>query len=247
MLQHDGIEIPQWNLINDTHIMSFLHDNQEPIRKLKVLAQKFLGIDARKGEILLNALFKKTGWNWKTVPIDTEIYWQYAALDAVITSGLASILPVGYYPKNYDQAYDLEMAAVKVLMKMWRAGFAFDSEYANHLLQDLLIEKDTLVHLNSDSQWCMNETGIRISFKEDIINYFTSQNVLVPVKTTKKGNTSIDDSVLEKIQHPHAKEIQRARKLKTWIDNYVVKMIENDDNGVIRPHINPLGGEHVGS
>jgi len=92
----------------------------------------------------------------------------------------------------------------------------------------------------------MNETGIRISFKEDIINFFTSQNVLVPVKTTKKGNTSIDDSVLEKIQHPHAKEIQRARKLKTWIDNYIVKMLENDDNGVIRPHINPLGGEDVG-
>jgi DNA polymerase-1 len=48
------------------------------------------------------------------------------------------------------------------------------------------------------------------------------------------------------MDHPVAHEIQRGRKLKSWIGNYLEKIVENEWHGRVHPHINPLGSDEKG-
>jgi DNA polymerase I-like protein with 3'-5' exonuclease and polymerase domains len=103
-LEFEGVRTPKWSQIHDTHVMSFLHDNQEPNRKLKRLAKKYLGIDADKGERELQRYFREQGVFWDTIDLRVPVYWQYACLDTTLTAMLAEKLwqQAQYYPEAYD-------------------------------------------------------------------------------------------------------------------------------------------------
>lgn len=247
-LQEEGIRLPSWRQVHDTYVMSFLHDNQEPNRKLKRLAKKYVGVDADTGERQLHQYMRQSGHTWATIPLDHPLYWEYAALDPVLTVALAEKL----WPQasQYQLAYDLEMAAVKVLMKMEINGLSVDLEYAKPLLESMVEERSKLVVTeleNGIMQDRLTNEGFRPNYTEDILRYFTENGVVVPVKRSKKtGKISIDDSVLAKIDHPVARKIQRVRHLKSWVDNYLQKLVDNEFNGKVHPHINPLGGDDKG-
>lgn len=246
-LLYEGIRIPDWSQVHEISIMSFLHDNQEPSRKLKDLSTKYVGIDAHKGERLLQELFRKNNLWWDTVPIDNPIYWQYGALDGVLHSRLASCL----YPaaEQYSEAYDLEMAAARVVMNMSISGLQVDLDYTRSTLDKLLLEKEDLVYEVQEGKtthWYLKGTETRINYADDIIRYFTGMGVPVPTKRTKKGKISVDDDVLAKIPHPDAEKIHRARLIKSWTDNYLNKLLDNEYDGRVHPHINPVGSTTSG-
>lgn len=248
-LQEDGIAPPKWHQVHDGFVMAVLHDNQEPSKKLKRMSKKFLGIDSEAGERKLHEYFRKSGTFWDTVPIDNPFYWQYAALDTSLTAMMCSKLKplsVDVYP----QAYDIEMAAIRVLMQMEANGLAIDLPYAEQTLADMEKEWDSLVYMaekDGKEHAFLRSTDIRPNYREDILGYFTGIGIPVPVKLSKKtGKASIDDEVLSKMDHPVAKEIQTARHLTSWINNYLKKIVENQYQGRVHPHINPLGNEEKG-
>lgn len=248
-LAFEGIKIPKWRQVHDTYVMSFLHDNQEPNRKLKRLTKKYVGIDSEKGERLLQDYFRKTGNWWNTVPIDLPLYWEYAALDASLTAMLAEKL----WPQaqQYAEAYDTEMAAIKVLMKMELNGVQVDMDYTLSTLDKMRQEQDDLVYFADENGlkdvMHLRDPDIRPNYTADIIQHFTGLGIPVPIKRSKKsGKISVDDEVLSKMDHEDAEKIQKARHLKSWSDNYLQKIVDTEYKGRVHPHINPLGSDDKG-
>lgn len=249
MMTNEGLKLPSWSQIHDTYVMSFLHDNEEPSRKLKVLSRKYLGIDADRGEQELRRYMRQTGHTWSTIPRDNPIYWQYAALDASITAMLADKLWNDV--RTYPQAYDTEMAAIKVLMHMEMNGVKVDLDYTQKTLDEMRQEIedsiDIIVDGTGQPQWYLKEEQIRPNFQQDILQYFAERGIKIPAKTNRKtGRLQLDDEVLEKMDHPVAKKIQRARHLRSWTTNYLEKILAYEWNGRVHPHINPLGSDDKG-
>ena len=244
-LENEGIVLPDWGRLRDTHVSSFLHNNQERSRKLKDLATRYVGVDSRQGELDKNKLFRTRGYDWETVPIDNPIYWKYSILDTVLTSRLDKVL----YPhlKPYLRAYDLEMANAKVLKQMMMNGVSVDIDYCVSEEGKLYDERNALMYVDVDGDWRLRDGDVRPNFKEDIMDYFEKQNVAVPVKTSRKsGAYTIDNDVLERIQHPYAAQILRAKKIKHLLDNYFSKVIENEYEGKVHPSLNPVGSDESG-
>lgn len=231
-LERAGVRLPKWRQVHDTHVMSFLHDNQEPSRQLKRLAKKYLGIEADLGQQQLKKWMKETGHDWESIPIDTPLYWQYGALDATLTAALADKLWAS--ASVFGEAYDMEMAAIKVLMHMEDVGLLLDVPYTEHVLEERL-----LVKADIDRQ--LEEANVRPNNPQDIVRYFTERGVKVPVKRSKKtGKISVDDNVLEQVDHPFAKVIHESRQVDKHVKTYLIKLLEFRDGDVLHTHINPL-------
>jgi len=245
-MEYEGLVIPDWSRLNCTHIMSFLHNNQEHSRKLKMLAQKYVGSDSRQGEIDKNKLFRTRNYTWETVPIGNLIYWMYGIVDTVLTARLAHVI----FPhvKPYLRAYDLEMAHARIVKNMHQNGLGVDVEYAHSELDKLNAERESTMYVDSEDHWRLRDGDVRPNFKNDILDRFEALgNVHVPVKISRKtGNTTVDDEVLSRVDHPYAKQVLRARKLNNYIDNYFQMIVDNEIDGRVHPHINPVGSEDSG-
>jgi len=244
-LEHHGFKLPAWSRLFDTHIGSFLHNNQEASRKLKMLALKYVGVDSRQGELDLNKLFRQRSWFWDTVPLNNPVYVRYSILDPVLTARLAHILSP--HIKPYGRAWDLEMASARVLTQLMQRGVEIDIKYARQEANKLHAERDQLMYQDLTGDWRLREGDIRPNFKNDIMDWFDAINVQVPVKTSRKtGAFTIDNDVLERVDHPMAATILRVMKIKTHLDQYFDSVIRNEMDGRVYPSLNPCGSDDTG-
>ena len=234
MLRKEGIELPR-HMVDDTRIMLHVLKSTGSTA-LKSAATEM--IDARAATMqhkLDEAIGKKGGWTWATVPIDFEPYWVYACVDTILTKQLKNIL----MPKVQAEApgsYELELAVIWVTEAMERRGVRVDREYTQRLrdqLQDYVEEVE---------KWCAEHYGIWPGSNQKIIDILTRDGVQF-TKLTDGGNISLDAEVLSGIQHPLAEAVLGRRKsqksVSTYLDNYL-KMSERD--GRIHPSINTIGG-----
>lgn len=234
MLRRAGIELPR-HKVDDTRIM--LHTLRSTgSTALKSAATEM--IDPRAATMqhkLDEAIGKKGGWTWATVPIDFEPYWVYACVDTVLTKQLKNIL----WPQVQAEAlasYELELAVIWVTEAMERRGVRVDREYTRRLRDQLAS------YIEQVEVWCKENYGIWPGASQKIIEILTRDGVEF-TKLTGGGNISLDAEVLSGISHPLAEAVLGRRKsqksVSTYLDNYL-KMSERD--GRIHPSINTIGG-----
>lgn len=136
--------------IYDTQVMARLAD---PLKSgaLKSASARMIDPMASAGDRLLHKHFRETGYSWDTIPIETDVYWSYAALDPVLTSHLCRIL----YPKvGHTEVHEVERVnAVTIATEMERLGVYVNMEYVEQ-------RYDVLgTYLEQLQDWIHKQTG----------------------------------------------------------------------------------------
>ncbi len=128
-----------WHNAHDTMIMSQVIQPASKTHGLKPLTDRLVDPFASHMQDQLDQIKTKNGWTWGTIPIDFPIYWQYGALDTVITTRL-------FLDHFYDQvksgrqlhhAYELEMATRRICTQMEVRGARVDVEYSGEMAEKM--------------------------------------------------------------------------------------------------------------
>jgi DNA polymerase-1 len=231
-LEHDEIQVPR-HLLHDSMTMLHLFDSQGP-KALKQGAKRHVGGWSVRGEQELKMGMKKAKWTWATVPVDFEPFWSYGALDTVLTARLAEAL----WPKiqPYREAYELELAVTWVLLDLEQRGIRVDLDYIHRAITPL---QEQL--LDIEDRW----PGINLHSSTQVVKALEADGVRL-IKRTQKGNTSLDDEVLQTVDHPLAVDTLEARSKKKIITTYFEPFLRWSVDDILHPNINPLGAEKTG-
>lgn len=237
MINHSlGVWLPRQR-IHDTRLMVHTLDSQSSLG-LKQIATRIVDPRAALGQdILSDAMNKKTGWNWRTIPISFQPYWFYAGLDTILTRRVCNIVE----PKmlaECPRAYDIELAYSWPTEDMERRGVRLDIEYTEKFKPEL----DEYAGLLR--QWCDDNYGLSPGSDAQIIDRLLYDGVNLTKKTASGSRYSADKEVLEAIQdmHPLAKTVlnfRKATKLAGYLNGYL-EFVGPD--GLIHPSINTVGG-----
>jgi DNA polymerase-1 len=129
---HGGVQLP-WDRCHDTLVQAKLDDPMRPAG-LKPLSSKLVDRTAAQGQKALDDGMKAQGWTWATVPITFAPYWVYGALDPVLTVHIHQQL----YPRvraAAPEAYDLEMAVLRICTAMMIKGIKVDVPYVRESIE----------------------------------------------------------------------------------------------------------------
>jgi DNA polymerase-1 len=229
MSSHMGIDVPR-HRIDDTRIMSHI---LEPNYSTGLKQQATRHVDAASAgaQQELEQAIKTYGWGG--VPITYPGYWQYAALDTVLTAHLYE----HHWPliQPFLKSYELENAVQWTIEKMERYGAHIDVAYTIDHLQRFNISVEQAaeeVQLRWGVSPGSNQAVIRIL--QDAGFEFT--------KATASGAVSLDKEVLDGIDHPLAELVLRRRQRQKLASTYLKHFVEeHDDQDLIHPSINTLG------
>jgi DNA polymerase-1 len=228
------IKIP-WSRMNDGAVLAHL---LEPTRgrALKTLAGQLVHPMAAQGQGALDAAVQTQGWGWDTIPIDFEPYWQYGALDAVLTAWLFKVLSKQYEEQGRSRdLYLTEIGVLNVLFKMETKGCLVDVDFARtkHAeLEEYSIQAQT---------WCEAAYGVNPGSNQQVAQALLADGVEL-IALTKGGAWRLDEEVLESIDHPLAAMVLRRRKVKKILGTYLENVIGYaDEESRIHCDINSLG------
>ena len=149
----------QRHTIRDGMIAAHIIDPLGP-GALKTLSQRLVDPRAASGQHRLSEGMSKNKWTWATVPVDYPPYWQYGALDPVLSYhlDLAFASQVGDGGR-YAEIFDLEMAARHVVTAMQQRGARIDMDYVARTGQ---AQADYAAAI---MQWCRD--NYRISMRQN--------------------------------------------------------------------------------
>lgn len=235
-LTRDGIAIPT-RRVEDTMVMAQLHQSNYAIA-LKSVGSRIVDRQVAALQKLLDMAMSKQGWDWGTVPIDFPPYWQYGALDPVLTCRIAEKLEPLVLPE-FQYAYDVEIAAIEVLRNAQLAGMPIDLEYATRMSRELGEELEAL----EPNLPCKPEST------KEVPEWLLSRGAVLTKKTESGKNWSTDDEVLKYWAANGIPECEiildyrQARKLKT---NYFDNLLVREVGGVVHPSIRVLGASKTG-
>src|SRR5690606_17740484 len=137
---------------------------------------------------------KLNGWDWGTVPVDFPPYWQYAALDPVLTAHMYDVFKdevIG----QHKELYDMEMGAIRVAAKMEERGARVDLGYSRRKAVELReYEIQARAYLRS-------QYGIDNPTSMQLIRFFQANDIPMIDKLTASGGQSMDVDVLNAIDH----------------------------------------------
>lgn len=182
----------------------------------------------------LQEVLKGTNFTWETVPTGYGPYWQYGALDPVLTWCLeAHHRPL--IEAEAPRAYEIEMAVLWVVSKMTRNGTYVDRPFA----QRYLVEFED--YCGQVERWCQAEYGVKPGSNAAVVAILQEAGYSF-TKSTAAGAVALDAEVLEGIDHPLALAVlnrRRAQKMaSTYLSHYVR---EADINSLIHPTFNTVG------
>lgn len=242
--EHSDYRFP-WAKVHDTMIAAHIID---PLGAggLKPLGDKYVDRRASAGQHLLEDAMTKQKWTWDTVPVDFPVYWQYGALDTVITAHLHERFRKFCGPgRVYSNVYDLEMAVRSVVSKMEQRGARIDLDYSRQ-------QRDELVEMSARlKEWGMNEHGISLGSPAQLGKWFEEHGAEITVFTTT-GRKQVDKHQL-KIFSDHenplvaevaksALSMRRATKISSaYFDNFLTFSVPSPDGDLIHPSIKTLG------
>lgn len=235
MLDNDcKIKLPR-HKCHDTRVAAHvLHPDKSTA--LKSLASYY--VDPRAAQLdkqLDDILSTRGGWTWETVPVDFGPYWQYAALDTVLTAHLDELLT----PRVMSEAplaYQLECAAMWVTRGMQQRGARIDRQYTETKYADFMRYVDQM------EAWCVKHYNVRPSQDLAVIARLQQDGVQF-TKETAKGRWSLDKEVLEALSfHPLAQAVLNRRRVQKIASTYLRNFLTlADDDDLLHPNINTLG------
>lgn len=233
MLEQDDLEVPRHRM-HDTMTMCHLVDSHGP-KGLKQAAKRYVGSGAGKGEQELKAAMKRAHWTWETIPDTFESYWSYGALDTVLTARLAEKLWKLVQP--YREAYELEIAVTWVLLDMEQRGARIDVGYCERMYDELQATMHEIVAKYPEDFNILSNTQVLTALQAEGFNF---------TQLTEKGNPSLTDEVLEKIDHPMARDARIARRAGKFSTTYFGAYLKYEVDGLVHCNVNPLGADKTG-
>lgn len=221
--------------IDDTRIMAHvLHPDHSTA--LKSLAAQYVDkTAAHLSKQLDEALGLRTGWTWATVPVDYGPYWQYAALDTVLTARLDERLRPEVL-RDAPHAYDLERGVTWVAYDMERLGPRIDREYA----RTQLARFDAFV--DQADAWCRANYGVPPGSNVAVVERLKADGIEFSKRTRSGNEYALDKEVLSGINHPLAEMVLARRQVQKVASTYLHNFLTlADDDDVLHPRINTLG------
>lgn len=228
-----------WHLAHDTMLMAqIIHPDQKA--GLKPLTERLVDPRAALLQSTLDKAFKDNGWTWGTVPVNFPAYWQYGALDCVITVRL-------FLDHFWDQVkpgaqfatpYELEMNVRRIATTMEINGARVDLNYCAEKFQSLS------QYTESVKEWGKKTYGKSITSPIQMAQLFQSLGATI-TKRTPSGNASMDKDQLELFSRDPDPQIRmlattilQQRQADKLASSYFSNFQKDAIDGVLHPSIN---------
>lgn len=234
-------DIP-WHRAHDTMIMAHVID---PLGSgaLKQLAA--LHVDGRAVALqeTLDVKLIENGWTWGTVPVNFEPFWAYGALDTVLTMRLWEMFWEKCGPTGpYNRAYELEMAARKIVTRMEINGARVDLEYSKKKFDELNAYSESV------KTWAKQTyNGTSISSNVQLVRLLESLGAEI-TEYTPTGQKSATKDQLKLLAINGNDEVKnlaetvlKQRKADKLAGTYFANFLSENVKGVVHPSVKTLG------
>jgi DNA polymerase I-like protein with 3'-5' exonuclease and polymerase domains len=234
-LARQGLNVER-RRIRDTMVMSRV---VEPHMSMALKNQTARHVDAAaaaaQGELHLALQGRLAEFDWSTVPVDFPPYWQYGALDPVLTVHLHDV----HWPvvqAECPRAYDVETSVLWTLEKMENYGAHIDVAYAREKYDAFM------AYVERAEKWIWENYHVKAGSNAAIIKCLEQDGVQFD-KRTASGALALDKEVLAGcLDHPLAQVVLQRRQLQKLATTYLRHFVEEvDGDDCIHPQINSLG------
>jgi DNA polymerase-1 len=231
-----------WHRAHDTMIMAQLID---PLGSgaLKKLTSQYVDPKAAALQSMLDEELAKNGWTWGTVPTNFEPYWAYGALDTVLTMRLFEQFWEKCGPgKPYSQAYELEMAARKIVTRMELNGARVDLDYSRRKYDELTAYSESV------KDWTKGMyNGMSITSNIQLVKILESLGAEI-TEVTPSGQKSASADQLKKLIIDGNSEVKqlaelvlKQRKADKLASTYFLNFVNDNVNGFVHPSVKTMG------
>lgn len=231
-----------WGRSHDTMIMAHIID---PLGSGALKRLAALHVDGRSVALqsTLDEELAKNGWTWGTVPVTFEPYWAYGALDTVLTMRLWEMFYKQCGPGGpYHRAYELEMAARKIVTRMEINGARVDLDYSRRKFDELT------AYTSSVKDWAKQTYGgVSITSNQQLVRLFESLGAEI-TEYTETGQKSCTKDQLRLLKINGNDEVSRLadivlqqRKADKLANTYFSNFLSENVNGFVHPSVKTLG------
>jgi DNA polymerase I len=238
---HSTWKMP-WDRAHDTMIMAHIID---PLGSgaLKRLSSLYVDGRAAAMQETLDTSLITNGWTWGTVPTNFQPYWAYGALDTVLTMRLWEQFWEKCGPDGpYHRAYELEMAARKIVTRMEINGARIDLDYSKKKFDELTS------YAESVKDWAKKTYGgVSITSNIQLVRLFEGMGAEI-TSYTPSGQKSADKDQLKLLSidgNPEVKNLAevvlKQRKADKLANTYFANFINDNVNGFVHPSVKTLG------
>ena len=234
-------EMP-WQRAHDTMIMAHLIDPLGP-GGLKPLSALLIDPQAAYLQDKLDIDLTKNGWTWGTVPTNFEPYWSYGALDTILTMRLWE----KFYEKcgpgqPYHKAYEIEMAARKIVTRMEINGARVDLDYSKKKYEELLAYTEQV------KEWAAKTyNGTSITSNIQLVRLLENLGAEI-TETTPSGQKSASKDQLKMLTISGNEEVKnlaetvlKQRKADKLANTYFLNFLNKNVDGILHPSVKTLG------
>jgi DNA polymerase I len=238
---HSTWKMP-WERAHDTMIMAHIID---PLGSgaLKRLASLYVDGRAAAMQETLDTSLATNGWTWGTVPTNFQPYWAYGALDTVLTMRIWEQFWEKCGPgQPYHRAYELEMAARKIVTRMEINGARIDLDYSKKKFDELTS------YAESVKDWAKKTyNGVSITSNIQLVRLFESLGAEI-TSLTPSGQKSADKDQLAFLAISGNADVKnladvvlKQRKADKLANTYFANFLNDNVNGFVHPSVKTLG------
>ena len=238
---HSTWQMP-WGRSHDTMIMAHIID---PLGSgaLKRLSSLYVDSRAAAMQETLDVSLATNGWTWGTVPTNFQPYWAYGALDTVLTMRLWEQFWEKCGPgQPYHRAYELEMAARKIVTRMEINGARIDLDYSKKKFDELTS------YAESVKTWAAQTyNGVSITSNIQLVRLFENLGAEITA-LTPSGQKSADKDQLQLLSIEGNAEVKnladtvlKQRKADKLANTYFANFLNDNVNGFVHPSVKTLG------
>jgi DNA polymerase-1 len=230
-----------WHKAHDTMLMAKIID---PLGSgaLKKLTSQYVDPQAAAAQAVLDYGLSDNGWTWGTVPVNFDPYWQYGALDPVLTMRLFERFWEQCAPgKPFSTAYELEMNTRRIVTQMELNGARLDLDYSQKKYDELIAYTEQV------KTWAKENYGLAIGSNQQLVTSFEKLGSVI-TERTEKGQKSASADQLKMIVrdgNPEAKQLAEStlsyRKSLKLANTYFLNFINDNNNGFVHPSVNTMG------
>jgi DNA polymerase-1 len=231
-----------WHRAHDTMIMAHIID---PLGSGALKRLAALHVDGRAVALQesLDISLIENGWTWGTVPTNFQPYWAYGALDCVLTMRLWEMFWEKCGPGGpYNKAYELEMAARRIVTRMEINGARIDLKYSQRKFDELT------AYTESVKSWAKEKyNGVSISSNIQLVRLFESLGGEI-FEFTPSGQKSASKDQLKLLSITGNDEVKalaeivlKQRKADKLANTYFSNFLSDNVNGFVHPSVKTLG------
>jgi len=231
-----------WHRAHDTMLMAHIID---PLGSGALKRLAALHVDGRAVALQesLDIELIKNGWTWGTVPTNFQPYWAYGALDTVLTMRIWEMFYEKCGPGGpYNKAYELEMAARRIVTRMEINGARIDLDYSRRKYDELTQYSDSV------KNWAKQTyNGASISSNMQLVRLFEGLGAEI-TEFTPTGNKAVTKDQLKLLTITGNDEVKnlaeitlKQRKADKLANTYFLNFINDNVNGFVHPSVKTLG------